>query len=222
LVGSEDSPSSSQALTLITIVLLVAALYFGREVLIPLALALVFSFLLTPLVAWLERLHLSRIPAVLLVIALSLALFGLLGWIVTGQLMQITAQFPDYQANIHRKIQWIQGPKDGRLSKASDTIKLLNRELSTPEPEAPAATGRSARRELGKAAEPRPIPVQVAKPPSSALEYLRGLLGPLMSPLKTVGLVLVLTLFMLTRRPAQSSDPACRPGTTQCRHTGSR
>ena len=158
------------------------------------------SFLLTPLVAWLERLHLSRITAVLLVIVLSLALFGLLAWVVTGQLMQITAQLPDYETNIHRKIQWIEGPKDGRLSKASDTIKRLNRDLSTPEPEAPAATRRSTRRELAKEAESRPIPVQVAKPPSSALEFLRGVLGPLMSPLKTVGLVIVFTLFMLMKR----------------------
>src|SRR5207253_2574897 len=111
-----------------------------------------------------------------------------------------TAQLPDYETNIRRKIQWIEGPKDGRLSKASDTIKRLNRDLSTPEPEAPAATGRSTRRELAKEAESRPIPVQVAKPPSSALEFLRGVLGPLISPLKTVGLVIVFTLFMLMKR----------------------
>jgi predicted PurR-regulated permease PerM len=90
-------------LTLVGIVVVIAGLYFGRQVLIPLALAVVFAFLLTPIVGLLEKCHLGRVPSVLAVLVLSFALLAAVGWGVTNQLMEIMVHLPDYRANTHNK-----------------------------------------------------------------------------------------------------------------------
>src|SRR5208337_2228582 len=65
LARSKETSASSKSLILIAFVLAMTALYFGRQLFIPLALAVVFTFLLTPLVTLLEKIHFSRVPAVL-------------------------------------------------------------------------------------------------------------------------------------------------------------
>ena len=89
VVRSKDFAASSKSVMLIAFVLAIAALYFGRQVLIPLALGLVFSFLLTPFVTQLEKLHLGRVPAVLIVLSCSFAMVGTLSWGVAGQLVEV-------------------------------------------------------------------------------------------------------------------------------------
>src|SRR5262249_2638145 len=86
--------TTSELLTFIAVLLAIPALYFGREVLIPLALAVVFSFVLSPLVNWLEGRHLPRFPAIVLVLALAFGVVGTLAWAVAGQLVQVTDQLP--------------------------------------------------------------------------------------------------------------------------------
>jgi len=88
-VRSKDFAASSKSVMLIAFVLAIAASYFGRQVLIPLALGLVFSFLLTPFVTQLEKFHLGRVPAVLIVLSCSFAMVGTLSWGVAGQLVEV-------------------------------------------------------------------------------------------------------------------------------------
>ena len=87
--------SASKSLLLIAFVLAIAALFFGRELFIPLALALVFSFLLTPLVSLLEKIRLRRVPSVLAVLVLSFTLAGAVAWGVASQLVQIMVELPE-------------------------------------------------------------------------------------------------------------------------------
>jgi len=96
--------SASKSLVLIAFVLAIAALYFGRQVCIPLALALVFSFLLTPFVSLLEKLRFGRVPAVLTVLILSFVVAGAVTWGVARQLVEIMVELPDYKANLDTKI----------------------------------------------------------------------------------------------------------------------
>src|ERR1039457_1539528 len=91
--------ANSQLATLGTIALVIVALYFGREVLIPLALAVILTFLLTPIVRRLEKLRLGRIPAVLLVLLIGFTAIGTVGWLATGELVEITRQLPGYKAD---------------------------------------------------------------------------------------------------------------------------
>jgi predicted PurR-regulated permease PerM len=193
LLPARDITAASRLLTLVGIVVAVAGLYFGRQVLIPLALAMVFAFLLTPIVELLERCRLGRVPSLLVVLVLSFALFATVGWGVTNQLMEIMAHLPDYRANIHNKIEALRAPAIGGLGKATATVNDLSKELS-------AASETAGNKKLGKNGGREPIPVQVAAPPRSTAEYLYDVVGPLTGILETAGIVVIFTLFILMKR----------------------
>jgi predicted PurR-regulated permease PerM len=194
LIPTNDATASSRLLTLIAIVVVIVGLYFGRQVLIPLALAVVVAFLLTPVVGWLEKCRFGRVPAVLLVLTLAVALVSSIGWVVTGQLMDIVDQFPSYKSNIHNKIQSLRVPDGSRLKNATNTVAELSNELSAAS-ESTVDKDRKAGKSSG-----RPISVQVAQPPTNAPEYLRAIVGPLTGVFETLAMVIVFALFMLIKR----------------------
>src|SRR5580704_10232 len=84
-------------LAVITAIIGVVTLYFARSVLMPLALAVLFTFLLTPPVGWLERIRLGRIFSALIVVTLAVAALGAIGWTVAKQLVDVTNQLPNYR-----------------------------------------------------------------------------------------------------------------------------
>jgi len=184
-----ESTSSSKPLTVIAFVLAIAALYFGRKVFIPLALAVVFSFLLTPFVSLFERIRFRRVPAAITVLLLALALMGLATWGVAGQLVDTMVRLPDYKDNLDAKIQSLHASRAGGLSKASATIQELNKELSS-----------SQAAEPGRSRPMRPVPVQVTAPASNVVQDLGALLGPLSEPLETAVIAVIFTIFMLVKR----------------------
>jgi predicted PurR-regulated permease PerM len=193
LLPVKDVSAAARLLTLVGIVVVIAGLYFGRQILIPLALAVVLAFLLTPIVGLLEKGHLSRVPSVLAVLMLSFALMAAVGWGVTNQLRAILDHLPDYKANIHNKIVAIRTPGTGGLGRAAATVNDLSRELST--------TSQTAEdKKLGRNAGKQPIAVQVAAPPRDAAEYVGDVAGPLTGILETTGIVVIFTLFILMKR----------------------
>ena len=189
--------SASKPLVLIAFVLAIAALFFGRELFIPLALALIFSFLLTPLVSLLEKIRLGRVPSVLAVLLLSFTLAGAVTWAVASHLVQIMVELPDYKANLDAKIQSLRRPNSGNLSKATTTVQELNKELAA----VPGQISSAKQDKEQRTTHPvRPVPVQVAEPPSNFVQDLRALLGPLAGPIETAAIVIIFTLFMLVKR----------------------
>jgi len=181
----------------IAFVLAIAALYAGRQVFIPVALALVLSFLLTPVVTLLEKIHFGRLPAVLTVLVLSFAFMGAVTWGVASQLVQIMVELPDYKENLDLKIQALHSQKNGNLSKATATVQELNKELTAVPGEISANLAKNREQAMRSA---HPISVQVAQPPTGFVEDLRSLLGPLAGPLETAAIVIIFTLFMLIKR----------------------
>jgi predicted PurR-regulated permease PerM len=193
LLPAKDVTPVSRLLTLVGVVVVIAGLHFGRPLLIPLALAVVFAFLLTPIVELAERCRLGRVPSVLAVLVLSFALLAAVGWGVTNQLVEILVHLPDYRANIHDKIEAIRAPRSGGLSKATATVSDLSKELS-------AASEAAGNKKLNQNRGKEPIAVQVAAPPHSAADYLRDFVGPLTGSLETAGIVVIFTLFILVKR----------------------
>ncbi len=189
---NEDN-AASRLFTLATIVVVIAGLYLGRQMLVPLALAVIFSFLLTPLVELLEKCHLGRVPSVLAVLVLSFALLAGIGYAVSNQLLEIVVLLPDYKENVHEKIELLRSPANGRLGKATATVNDLTKDLST-------ASETAQTNKVAKNGPKQPIPVQVAQPPHNAAEYLRDIVGPLTGLLETTAIVVILTLFMLVKR----------------------
>ncbi len=123
-------PSPSSALfTLAAIVTAIAALHFAREILLPLALATLFGFLLAPLADRLERLRIGRIPSVIAVVGIAFAVLGLLGWIVTSQLVDLSSNLDNYRANIIAKVHTVtQG--SNTLKGVTQTIEDVEKALT--------------------------------------------------------------------------------------------
>jgi len=196
LVRTRESSASSKSLTVIAFVLAIAALYFGRTVFIPLALALVLCFLLTPFVSLLEKIHFRRVPSVMVVVVLALALIGVGSWVVAGQLVEIMVRLPDYKANLDEKIHSLHGASTGKLSKASASIQELGKELSA----VPGQATGHAEQQARQTRPVQPIPVQVTPPASNLVRDLGAMLGPLSGPLETAVIVLIFMTFMLVKR----------------------
>ncbi len=185
----------SQLVALTAGVVVIATLYFARVVLVPFALAVLFSFLLSPLVGVLEKTRLPRAISVLLVVVISMALVGSIGVVVTNQLIDVTNPLPDYKANIKKKVDSLHGSNRTALVRATEAVSELNKEVvETPSVMLPTARQHQP---LG-ASEPaaRPVAVQMVQAPNSPWAFLYGWLGTV----GVAGIVLVFTVFMLLRR----------------------
>jgi predicted PurR-regulated permease PerM len=188
----------SRILTLVVAAIVITALYFARVLLVPLALAILFTFVLAPLVSGLERIRFPRFFAVFLVLGIAVFGIGVMGWTVGNQLIDVTNQLPSYKTNIKEKIDAIHNPKNRRLDKAADAMKELGKEIAEnpPAPNEPATSLRNSGSSKAATQQPQAVPVQVFQPASNPLESLNSVITPLGSAV----IVLVLTIFMLAGR----------------------
>jgi predicted PurR-regulated permease PerM len=168
-------------LTLVVAAIVVAALYFAQEVLIPFALAVVLSFLIGPIVARLQRWRVHRVAAVLLAMITILGATGLLGWFVAGEFREIAAMLPQYRQGISAKIESARRALEPSVN-ASKTVADIGAEL-TEDDAAPEAT-----------------PVRVVDGPTDPVEVIRDVLSPTLDILFAAAMVLVFTFVMLLRR----------------------
>ena len=178
----------------------IAALYFARQILIPFAFALILAFLLAPVVAFLQRLHASRVVSVLTTLLLSiLALLGI-GWIIANQLVDVANQLPLYRQNIQAKIGAFHIPVTGQLGHAAESVKEIVGELTSPGAESSSTPphGRDQKRPNGRPASP--VPVRVVEPAENRWTQLRELGTPVLAPLGRAGMVVIFTIFMLLKR----------------------
>jgi predicted PurR-regulated permease PerM len=196
LAYRRSSSEVSQLVALTAGVVVIATLYFARVVLVPFALAILFSFLLSPLVRGLEKARLPRAISVLLVVVISVAAVGSIGVAVTNQLVDVTNQLPNYKANIQKKVESVRGSNRTALVRATEAVNELSREVV----EAPTVTVPTAHQHkplsASETASNKPIDVQVVQAPNGPWEFLYGWLGTV----GVAGIVLVFTVFMLLRR----------------------
>src|SRR3954470_4686061 len=183
----------------------IAALYFGRDLLIPLALSALLTFLLSPLVTRLER-WLGRIAAVLLVVALIFSALGGAGYILTRQLVDLATKLPEYKGNIVEKLHAFRTPKGGTFTKLSETVDELKQELpGGSAPDTPVITKEPGKPETAISSPPNPlpktVPVKVVETSNAnPFELMQTIITPLLGPLGTAALVLVLVICMLFQR----------------------
>lgn len=191
-VSSAESLATLANVLLSTVIVL--ALYFGREILVPLALAALMTFMLAPLVTRLQR-WLGRVGAVLVVVAMLFAVTGATGWVLTRQAVDLVNKLPDYEVNIRTKLRAIQVPSAGAFAKISHTWEDLKKEL-------PGGSKAGAVPKDGGArvAEERATPVEVVSGKNERLELMQVILAPMLGPLGTAALVLLLLIFMLLQR----------------------
>lgn len=167
---------------------MVAVLYFAREIFIPLALAVLFSFLLAPLVTRLRHWGLWRMASVLIVVAFSFAILAVIGALVTVQLTDLGRKMPEYQHNIHQKLQSIRDSSKGTLGRITRIAHNFSEELK-PSPPAQNLPD-----------EQKPVPVEIRQGEISPLQLAPKVLGSLFGGLITVVMVVVFVIFMLVQQ----------------------
>jgi predicted PurR-regulated permease PerM len=189
-IPSSPDTLTPKFMTAVIAALVVAALYVGRPVLMPLALAVLMSFALGPLVALLRHLRLGHLPSVLLSLVFALVLLSGIGVFVGAQLTGLAQDLPSYQNNIAQKIQSVRGSTTG-----NGTFARLDRTI-----EALAEQIRGGSATAGVSPEQKPVPVEITRESVAPWEVAQNILGPLLEPLGVMALVLVFVGFILLQK----------------------
>ncbi|QSN63271.1 AI-2E family transporter [Caballeronia sp. M1242] len=191
-----DAPGLRALASLVAVVVVICALYFGRAVMIPIILAILLSFLLAPFVDFLRRLRFGQVPSVIVAVFVALSVLTAVGALIGAQVAQLASDLPKYQVAVERKVDSVQrmtvGRADAFLGRASRALKRLS----------PAREQEPHANEDNPAASPidQPMPVEVHEPAPSPLELAQRFLSPVISPLETTGIVLVVAVFILLQR----------------------
>jgi predicted PurR-regulated permease PerM len=194
---SKSNPVSGSTLTSVVIgVVVVAALYFGREVLVPIALAILLSFVLSPLVRILRSWYFPRAVAVLLVVFVAFVAIFALGTLMVSQVNELAKDLPRYQFTLQGKIDTLRGGFSGAgtLERASEVLQDLKKEIEKPKAEQTSPPIDQP------TPSSKPLPVEVIQPDPGALQTLAALIAPLIHPLTTTGIVVIFVIFILLQQ----------------------
>ncbi len=195
-VAPAEVPGLAALLALAVGVVTVAALYLARDVLVPIMLAVLLSFILSPVVELLQRLRLPRVPAVVFAVMLALGTFATLATVIGTQVASLAADAPRYAVTIEHKVRMVRNSTVGRLPNMLRSLGMqLDRAsggLATP---VRVTTGPRAQRTA-----PPPLPVEVRAPPLTPIALMRDVLSPVVGPLETTAIVVIVAVFILLQR----------------------
>ncbi|MFC0408426.1 AI-2E family transporter [Roseomonas elaeocarpi] len=191
------SPDLKHLLTLVVAVVAISALYLAREVLVPITLAILLSFVVAPLVGLLRRLRLPRTPAVLLGVLMALGVILLLGSLIGVQIAGLARDVPRYQTTIQSKVDMVQDRVLGRLN---EVIGRIGRVGTAAAPEAPGQAPAAAPGDENLGDARRPVPVQIQNENNSPLALAQRLLSPVLGPLETTFIVFIVAVFILMQQ----------------------
>ncbi len=165
-----------------------ATLRFARDFFLPLVLAALLSFLLSPLVRRLERWRLGRVGAVFATATLAFVLIGGLAYVVTGQFLDLAESLPKYRSNLIARVAALKTNENNPLRRAVQTISEVTAALNKPQDvvSTPAS-----------ADETRPVQVEVVGTADGSIQLLMGVLSPVVGPLASALVVIVIATFML-------------------------
>jgi predicted PurR-regulated permease PerM len=170
--------------TVAATVLVIVAFYWAQAVLIPFALAILLTFLLSPIVTRIQQAGLGRGTSVTIVIALTFAVLAMIGWATVSQVTSLAEELPKHRHNIRQKVRDLRGMgKGGVLEQVQETVDEVKNEIEQGDT-SPAVNKR------------QPIIVQ-SEP---AVSWRSLYLGPLIQPIASATLVLGLLIFMLAQR----------------------
>ena len=191
-----QQPKGTALINLAVAGLIVTGLYFAREILVPVALAVLFSFVLAPFVIRLQSWRVPRRLAVLVAVFVGFSIIFSLGGLMVSQANRLAEDLPGYQQTLREKIQGLRGVAaggSGTLERASKVLRELNSELHNPA-RGPVIQG------LRRQPNDKPIPVEIRQPDPGTLTTLVAIIQPLIQPLTTTGIVIIFVIFILMQR----------------------
>jgi predicted PurR-regulated permease PerM len=187
-----ETPSGEGSITLAVGIAIIAALYFGREVFLPIVLAVLLGFVLAPLVDVLRKLKIGRVAAVIAAVLVALSIVVSLAGVIGLQLADLGSQLPRYEMTVRDKLD---GLKSGALGRFSGVVKSLGREINNAGQDQTAKDPAVAPVEETKA-----MPVEVREPEPTPIVLARRFLSPVLQPLATTGIVFIVCIFILMQR----------------------
>jgi predicted PurR-regulated permease PerM len=196
--------SSPELRTLVAIAvgaIVVATLYIAQDVLIPITLAVLLSFVLSPLVDVLGRIGLWRAAAVAVSVLVALGAIGLIGTVLGSQAATLAPDVPQYVEAVQSKVQRMQGFATTRITSLTQLLGGSTPETA-PVP-APAVRPRAGKTDTAAppaGTQQQPLVVELATPKSSVLAVARGVIEPVLGPLETTVIVLIVAIFILMQR----------------------
>ena len=187
---SPSSSKQSSAITVLTAIAIVAALHFGQDVLLPLAIAMLITFALSPLVTFLRDRGLPMIAAVLAAVLSAFLVIAMFLLAVIGQVGQLANELPTFQENIVVKLDALKnsGSASGLISRLTELFSVISAEMTMALPQNGVADATSGT-----------VAVEIVEQ-RGALTMLQDIVLPLISPIATVGLVIIVVVFMLLER----------------------
>ncbi|WP_426128924.1 AI-2E family transporter [Pararhizobium sp. PWRC1-1] len=169
-------------------------LRLGQEIFVPLALSLLLTFTLAPIVSFLRKRYVPKIAAVVLTVASAFVVITAFSFVVAGQVATLAENIPTYQRNIVEKVHALSqaGSGNGVLEHLSKIVERVGTEMQTRAAE-------SRNEASSETTSPEPMPVEIVTR-SKPIETLVNVIVPLIRPFATAGLVIVLVIFMLLER----------------------
>ncbi len=180
---------AKSARMLASIAVIVAALYVAKGVLVPMTLAVLLSFLLSPVCDWLERHRLGRVPAVMVTALVGFTVFGGATWMAVVQVSDLAPRMPEYETNLKVKLQSANAYVGATLGRVTRTAQGMSENLSPVElAQAPQGT------------KEWPYSVRIISSPASPLQVFGSMFGTVLEVLGSIGVVIILVVFFLIRR----------------------
>ena len=195
---SVSAPDTKTLIGLATTAIVVAALYLAQDVLVPITLAVMLSFVLSPLSNLLRRLGLWQAPSVVLSVLLALAVIGGVGTLIGSQAAGLADDAPRYAEAIEQKLEGAQALATARLGFLLRAFGAAGEPAPAPPPQALPTTVRGRTR--APSAPAAPVLVELARPKTSTLTVARTILEPVLAPLETTFIVLIVAVFILMQK----------------------
>jgi predicted PurR-regulated permease PerM len=196
-VPPAGTPSTPAMTTLLVGVVVVAALYVGREVLIPIALAILLSFVLAPLVLRLRQLRVPKVPAVILSVLLALGIVLGLGSVIGSQVANLATELPRYETTISKKLGHL---RRLTVDRVAQLITTVSRQVDPRERVDGAGPPQDGSVGPPLPAPQQPMLVEVKERDPTPVELAERYLAPLIHPLTTLGIIFVVAVFMLVQQ----------------------
>ena len=188
-VTQAHSPDITRAMMMF--IMIVAVFYFGKDVLLPITMALFLAFLLAPLVSLLRKIYLPRVAAVLLAIVIAVTTILGIGGVIGSQLSDLSTNMPEYTATIESKVSMVREFTLGRVTDFANHIGVQ-----------PASVGvtMGIQPNNSKTKIPHMPPPSASQPAAAPLELAQRYLSPVLSPIGTLGIVLIVAIFALLQQ----------------------
>lgn len=188
-MAAGDPKTTARGITLLSVIVVVAVLYFARVVFIPLALSILLAFMLAPLVIRFRRMGLGRALSAGIVVCVAFTVLSVLSLFVAVQLAEVISRTPEYESNVRKKFVSIKESSGPVLHRVSGVVRDITEGLAPPPAESPTP-GKSE----------KPVPVEIRQGAFSPFEILQTILGSVMHMLLIGSVVVVFVIFILVQR----------------------